>query len=170
MKNKILTEKDIIITGKVFGISLDFYGEIDNPIFLGKEIAKIIDYAKDAKVNGKYQVSKMLKLVDSDDEKLVLSVVTPGSKQSRDMWFVTEYGLMSILMKVNTVRAVEFRDKLGSSKGGHIAAKNIWKKKAITYKSKLDEVSEKLDEAHEAIVELKDEVNDLKGVNDYIEK
>ena len=83
------------------------YGDIENPLFLAKDVAEWIDYSKTGK--GAYDVSKMLKTVD-DDEKTIRTIFV--SEQKRDMWFVTEDGLYEILMLSRKPIAKQFKKEV----------------------------------------------------------
>ena len=78
---KVLNEQDIC--GKNFKI----YGTVDEPLFLAKDIAELIEHS---------DVSTMLKMVD-ENEKLTQTLFVSG--QNRKVWMVTEDGLYEILMK-----------------------------------------------------------------------
>ena len=56
---KVIAEQNVL--GKEFHI----YGTIEEPLFMAKDVAKWIDYAKTG--NGDYNVSMMLKSVDYDE-------------------------------------------------------------------------------------------------------
>ena len=83
------------------------YGDIENPLFLAKDVAEWIDYSKTGK--GAYDVSKMLKTVD-DDEKTIRTIFV--SEQKRDMWFVTEDGFYEILMLSRKPIAKQFKKEV----------------------------------------------------------
>lgn len=70
------------------------YGSVENPLFLAKDVAEWIDYAKTSE--GFYNVSMMLKTID-DDEKLTINIVDSKNK-AHNQSFVTENGLYEILM------------------------------------------------------------------------
>ena len=63
---KVIAEQNVL--GKEFHI----YGTIEEPLFLAKDVAEWIDYAKTG--NGDFDVSKMIKPVD-DDEKFTTNNV-----------------------------------------------------------------------------------------------
>lgn len=54
-------ELQVIDEREILGKSFRVYGDVENPIFLAKDVAEWIDYAKTS--NGSYDVSKMLKTV-----------------------------------------------------------------------------------------------------------
>ncbi|WP_336161743.1 Bro-N domain-containing protein [Fusobacterium polymorphum] len=94
----------IIDEREVLGKQLRIYGDFENPLFLAKDIAEWIDYAKTG--NGSYDVNKMLKTVD-ENEKLIRKIFASG--QNREMWFVTEDGLYEVLMQSTKPIAKEFK-------------------------------------------------------------
>ena len=98
---KIIDEREIL--GKQFRI----FGDFENPLFLAKDVAEWIDYAKTG--NGSYDVNKMLKTVD-ENEKLIRKFFVSG--QNREMWFVTEDGLYEILMQSTKPIAKEWKKKV----------------------------------------------------------
>ena len=97
----------IIDEREVLGKQLRIYGDFENPLFLAKDIAEWIDYAKTG--NGSYDINKMLKTVD-DNEKLIRKIFVSG--QNREMWFVTEDGLYEVLMQSTKPIAKEFKKKV----------------------------------------------------------
>nr|DAX28584.1 MAG TPA: KilAC domain protein [Caudoviricetes sp.] len=97
----------IIDEREVLGKQLRIYGDFENPLFLAKDIAEWIDYAKTG--NGSYDVNKMLKTVD-ENEKLIRKIFASG--QNREMWFVTEDGLYEVLMQSTKPIAKEFKKKV----------------------------------------------------------
>lgn len=83
------------------------YGSVENPLFLAKDVAEWIDYAKTSK--GAYNVSMMLNSID-DDEKLVSTILVSG--QNRECSFVTENGLYEILMLSRKPIAKQFKKEV----------------------------------------------------------
>lgn len=102
-----------LVLGKRFRI----YGTFENPLFLAKEVAEWIDYSKNNQ--GKYNVSKMLKLVD-DCDKIMINVGQDNSiTQSNTIsagnpnkWFITENGLYELLMKTDKPIAKQFKKEV----------------------------------------------------------
>ena len=94
--------RDITILNnqEVLGKSFSVYGDIDNPLFLAKDVAEMI---------GHNQVARMIELVD-EDEKLKCLVSTSG--QARVAWFLTEYGLYEVLMQSRKPIAKEFKKEV----------------------------------------------------------
>lgn len=102
---KIVSDKvELIQTATLLGKQIDVYGSAEKPLFLARDVAEWIEYAK--RTDGSYQVGQMLQTID-DDEKLPLTVVTAG--QGRQMWFLTENGLYEVLMLSRKPKAKEFK-------------------------------------------------------------
>ena len=83
MEMKIIDEREL------FNRNFKIYGTVDEPLFLAKNIAEMIEYDLTS-------VNKMLKLVD-EEEKLNGNIFLAG--QIRNVSMVTEDGLYEILMK-----------------------------------------------------------------------
>ena len=98
---KVIAEQNVL--GKEFNI----YGTIEEPLFMAKDVAELIDYAKTSK--GAYNVSMMLDSVD-DDEKLISETLVSG--QNRKVWFVREYGLYEVLMQSQKPIAKKFKKEV----------------------------------------------------------
>lgn len=96
-KNNNLT---IIKKENVLGNDFTIYGDIDNPLFLAKDVAAMIEHSN---------VSSMLKSVD-EDEKVINNVYTLGGSQ--ESWFLTEYGLYEVLMQSRKPIAKEFKSRV----------------------------------------------------------
>ncbi len=78
------------------------YGDIENPLFLAKDVAQWIGYDHSS-------INKMLNNVD-EDEKLNGIIFRAGQK--REMWFLTEYGLYEVLMQSKKPIAKEFKKRV----------------------------------------------------------
>ena len=91
-------------TMTLMGQEFIMYGNIENPIFLANDVAKLIEYSED-------KVGQMLNTVD-DDEKLTDTINRGG--QGREMWFVTEYGLYELLMQSRKPLAKAFKGEIKS--------------------------------------------------------
>lgn len=83
-------------------LSKDFkiYGDLDNPLFLAKDVAKWIEHSDN---------SRMLDSID-DDEKLKRTIFVSG--QNRKMWFLTEDGLYEVLMQSRKPIAKKFKKEV----------------------------------------------------------
>lgn len=81
------TEIAVLDQHELFGKSFTIYGDIDDPLFLAKEVAEWI---------GIKNVTDMVSNID-DDEKLTSIISNSGQK--RKMLFLTEDGLYEVLMQ-----------------------------------------------------------------------
>lgn len=115
---QVLSETELL--GRKFTV----YGTAENPLFLAKEVAECIDYAK--RSNGSYNTTMMLQSVD-EEEKVANIVDTLGGNQQ--VWFLTEDGLYEVLMQSRKPIAKEFKKgvkeilKTIRKTGGYIATK-----------------------------------------------
>ena len=91
---------NIIDEREVLGFDFKVYGDVDNPLFLAKDVANWIEHNKP---------SEMILNVD-DDEKL--KAIISHSGQSREMWFLTEVGLYEVLMQSRKPIAKEFKKQV----------------------------------------------------------
>ena len=82
------------------GFNAKIYGTAENPLFLAKDIAKLLEIK---------QSSVMLKNID-EDEKVVNTIHTLGGNQ--DTWFLTEDGLYEVLMTSRKPQAKLFKKKV----------------------------------------------------------
>lgn len=89
---KIIDERELL--GKQFKI----YGDLENPLFLAKDVANWIDYEIS-------NVSKMVKNVD-DDEKIITRINNTSAT------FLTEDGLYEVLMLSKKPIAKEFKKEV----------------------------------------------------------
>lgn len=94
----------IIKSTTLLGKELVVYGDIENPLFMAKDVAEWIEYSK--RSDGSYQVGQMLSSVD-EDEKLPLTILTGG--QNRQVWMLTENGLYEVLMQSRKPIAKDFK-------------------------------------------------------------
>lgn len=103
-----------VVTRTVFhGHPLDIYGSIEEPLFLARAVAEMIDYSKTSQ--GYYNTAQMLKSVD-EDEKLkgiatinILNSPIPNRDSTQSMWFLTEQGLYEVLFQSRKPIAKEFK-------------------------------------------------------------
>lgn len=96
MNNNIIIIKRQEVLGRQFTV----YGDINEPLFLAKDIADLIGHS---------DVSKMVKAVD-EDEKVKNNVLTPGGQQ--ETWFLTEDGLYEVLMQSRKPIAKQFKKEV----------------------------------------------------------
>lgn len=94
------TELKIINEQEILGKDFKIYGDIDNPLFLGKDVAKWIEHNKP---------SEMISNVDEDEK---LKAIVSHSGQNREMWFLTEDGLYEVLMQSRKPIAKSFKKEV----------------------------------------------------------
>lgn len=100
------------------GRNFSVYGTKEEPLFLAKQVAEIIEHTK---------ASIMVDMVD-EDEKLRETIFTSGQK--REVWFLTENGLYEVLMQSRKPIAKEFKKGVKKilkeirTQGGYIATQN----------------------------------------------
>lgn len=101
---KLLSEQEVL--GKSFKV----YGTPDEPLFLARDVAEMIDYSK--RSDGSYQVTRMLETVD-DEEKLKCTLdVTIINGANNELWFLTEDGLYEVLMQSRKPIAKKFKKEV----------------------------------------------------------
>ena len=115
---KVLSETELL------GHKFTVYGTAENPLFIAKEVAECIDYAKTSQ--GYYDVSRMVGTVD-EEEKYLRTIFVDG--RNYEMWFLTEDGLYEVLMQSRKPIAKAFKKgvkeilKTIRKTGGYIATK-----------------------------------------------
>lgn len=95
MKNLTVIKQE-----KVFEKEFKVYGTFEEPLFLAKDVAEMIENK---------QVTQMVELVE-EDEKLKCLINTSG--QNREMWFLTEPGLYEVLLQSRKPIAKEFKKEV----------------------------------------------------------
>lgn len=100
---------EIIKEQEVFGKTFCIFGTFEEPLFLAKEIAEMIDYQKTKE--GYFNVSKMVQKVD-DDEKITIQIMDSETKHSHKQIFLTENGLYEVLMLGRTDICKEFKKEV----------------------------------------------------------
>ena len=105
---------------ELLGHKFTVYGTAENPLFLAKEVAEVLNYSES-------NSSKLTNLVESD-EKVRNTITTLGGNQ--EVWFLTEDGLYEVLMQSRKPIAKEFKKgvkeilKTIRKTGGYIATKS----------------------------------------------
>ena len=99
---KVIAEQNVL--GKEFSI----YGTIEEPLFMAKDVAKWIDYAKTG--NGDYNVSMMLKSVDDDEKFTINNLDSEGRAHMQS--FLTENGSYEVLMLSRKPIAKKFKKEV----------------------------------------------------------
>ena len=95
-------ELQIITEQTLFGKEFKVYGTAEEPLFLAKNVAELIDYDKN-------KVGQMLITVD-EEEKENLPIFYSG--QVRNMWFLKEEGLYEVLMQSRKPIAKVFKKEV----------------------------------------------------------
>lgn len=95
MSDLIIIEQSTIL-GKQFNV----YGDVENPLFLAKDVAEWIEHS---------DVSTMIRMVD-ESERLIQEIFV--SAQNREMWFLTEDGLYEVLMQSRKPIAKVFKTEV----------------------------------------------------------
>ena len=95
-------ELQVITSKDVFGKEFSIYGTKDEPLFLAKDIAELIEYDSGS-------INKMINSVD-EDEKLNGIIFRAG--QRREVTMLTENGLYEVLMQSRKPIAKEFKKKV----------------------------------------------------------
>ena len=96
----IISNLEVLEHREVLGQDFKIYGNIENPLFLAKDVARWIEHS---------DVSTMLRVID-ESEKVTNIVCTPGGKQSA--LFLTEDGLYEVLMQSRKPIAKQFKRKV----------------------------------------------------------
>lgn len=124
LNSKNMNEIQVLQKTTLLGKELTVYGSAENPLFLAKDVAEWIEYAKTSQ--DKYDVSRMVGTVD-EDEKLVRTIFVSG--QNRQVWMLTENGLYEVLMQSRKPIAKQFKKGVKAilkeirTKGGYMAVK-----------------------------------------------
>ncbi|OHW62198.1 phage antirepressor protein KilAC domain protein [Andreesenia angusta] len=90
----VIDERELL--GKQFRI----YGDVENPLFLAKEVAEWIEHSN----------SRMMLQGVDEDEKVVRNVYTLGGNQ--EQWFLTEDGMYEVLMQSRKPIAKQFKKEV----------------------------------------------------------
>ena len=90
-------ELQVVNQSELLGRQFTIYGTPDNPLFLAKDVAAMIEHS---------DVSTMMRVVD-EDEKVANIVCTLGGNQQA--WFLTEDGLYEVLMQSRKPIAKDFK-------------------------------------------------------------
>ena len=92
----------VTLQREVLGRDFKIYGDVENPLFLAKDVAEWIEYDPS-------KVNEMVAMVE-DNEKLTETISWSG--QGRKMWFLTEDGLYEVLMQSRKPIAKEFKKQV----------------------------------------------------------
>lgn len=93
-------ELQVINQQEALGKTFKVYGDINQPLFLAKDVANWIEHNKPA---------EMLGTVDPEEKlKAILSL----SGQNRNVWFITKDGLYEVFMQSRKPMAKQFKKKV----------------------------------------------------------
>lgn len=102
---------------KVLSKEFKIYGDIENPLFLAKDVAEWIEYSFSNKEKGIRKVSQMLQTVDEEEKilggtNLVTQNQQGGLRKNTERWFLTEDGLYEVLMQSRKPIAKQFKKEV----------------------------------------------------------
>lgn len=97
----------VIYSDNFNGHAIDVYGNLENPLFMARDIAEMIDYQKTTQ--GKYNTAKMLKMVDEDEKIKGIPNSHTLINSGTTVWFLTEQGLYEVLFQSRKPKAKEFK-------------------------------------------------------------
>ncbi len=138
----------IIDERKLLGKDFKIYGDIENPLFLAKDVANWIEHSNPR---------VMLNTVD-ETEKVVNNVYTLGGSQ--ESWFLTEDGLYEVLMQSRKPIAKQFKKEV----------KKILKSIRLNGMYATDKLLDNPDLAIQAFTKLKEEREKRKALEIKIEE
>ena len=105
-----MRELQVIYNQEVLGKDFHIYGTVEEPLFLAKDVANWIEHSNSR---------KMLNNVD-DDEKLIAvcdvtnSYTTSKSRNTQEMWLLTENGVYEVLFQSRKPIAKQFKKQVKS--------------------------------------------------------
>ncbi|WP_029188909.1 BRO family protein [Streptococcus suis] len=97
----------VVTTTTFHGLPLNIYGSKQEPYFMARDIAEMIDYQKTAQ--GKYNTAKMLTMVDEDEKIKGIPNSHTLINNGTTVWFLTEQGLYEVLFQSRKPKAKEFK-------------------------------------------------------------
>ncbi|HEM5037022.1 TPA: hypothetical protein U1250_000863 [Streptococcus suis] len=97
----------VVTTTTFHGQPLNIYGSEQEPYFMARDIAEMIDYQKTAQ--GKYNTAKMLTMVDEDEKIKGIPNSHTLINNGTTVWFLTEQGLYEVLFQSRKPKAKEFK-------------------------------------------------------------
>lgn len=107
----------VLNKSELLGRQFAVYGTVENPLFLAKDVAEIIEHS---------DVSMMIRSLDKED-KLTQTMFVSG--QNREVWMLTEDGLYEVLMQSRKPIAKQFKRSVKAilkeirTKGGYMVAR-----------------------------------------------
>lgn len=145
-------ELAILDQREVLGMEFGIYGTVENPLFLAKNVAELIEHSS---------ITMMLKTIDEDEKikirpKQCLGLLTTNN----EYWFLTEDGLYEVLMQSRKPIAKAFKKQV---KG---ILKNLrLNRMELVNKTNDITVDNKIDEIMDVVKNLVDTVNSLSYQN-----
>lgn len=160
----------VLNKSELLGRQFTIYGTAENPLFLAKEVAEVIQHSNPR---------SMVNMVD-DDEKVVNNVYTLGGNQ--ESWLLTEDGLYEVLMQSRKPIAKQFKKGVKAilkeirTKGGYVPTTEqdtpeVIMAKALKYAdTKIKEQQAQLAEANETIKDQNQRIQIAQGTIEEQEK
>ena len=161
-------ELQVIDERELFGKEFRIYGTAENPLFLAKQVAEMIEHSNP---------SKMLNCVD-DEEKTTLTISYSGNMTTNQL-FLTEDGLYEVLMQSRKPIAKQFKKEVKNilktirKTGGYIPVKEgdddsvIMARALLIAQKTIEEKDKQLKESKKDNMVLKCENAKLKPKADY---
>ena len=167
---------EVIKEQEVLGKDFKIYGDIDNMLFLAKDVAEWIEHS---------DVSMMLKVVD-DEEKVKIycelsntnnACKPTGTSGSANRMFLTEDGLYEVLMQSRMPIAKEFKKEVKKilktirQTGGYIPIqedddeKSILAKAVLIANKTIEKKDKLINQQQEQIEEMKPKVEFAESIN-----
>lgn len=138
---------EIIEQREVLGKEFTIYGDIENPLFLAKDVANWIEH------------NKPNELIANVDEHEKLKAIISRSGQNREMWFLTEDGVYEVLFQSRKPIAKQFKKEV----------KTILKTIRLSGMYATDKLLDNPDLAIKAFTKLKEEREKRKLLEEKIE-
>lgn len=92
---------EILESREVLGKEFRIYGDLENPLFLAKDVANWIGHSNHR---------SMLNMIDEDEKiKIITPVNNTYGVQNEFTWFLTEDGLYEVLMQSRKPIAKQFK-------------------------------------------------------------
>jgi prophage antirepressor-like protein len=159
-----MNELKIFEQREVLGKDFRIYGNIENPLFMAKDVAIWIEYDTN-------KVNEMVAMVD-EEEKLTETISWSG--QRRKMWFLTENGLYEVLMQSRKPIAKEFKTKVKEilktirKTGGYVANDELF---VNTYLPHADENTKELFKLNLTVIrQLNNKLDEQKPLVEFAEQ
>ena len=144
-----MNELQIIEQREVLGKEFTIYGDLENPLFLAKDVAIWIEHT---------DLSRMVNIVDENEKALYTMYRVDGSTNKQ--WFLTEDGLYEVLMQSRKPIAKQFKTEV----------KKILKTIRLNGMYATDKLLDNPDLAIQAFTKLKEEREKRKALEIKIEE